>query len=419
MAKNLYPPPALVLSKRDARRFLLAHQRLWPPRQLEGKAGVMDFVRHAGCIQFDPINVVGRNPDLVLQSRVANYRPAMLEELLYTDRQLLDGWDKVASIYPTTDWAYFARHRAAMEAWHAERFELPMEVMPEVVQAILQRGPLSSIDLKSWEKVEWTWGNEVRLARAALETLYGSGRLVVHHRTGTRRSFELAERALPADLLSAPDPNPTDEAYQDWHVLRRVGGLGLANPRASEYWSGILGVKGAARRAVLARLVERGDLVAVAVEDVPGKTFFIRTADRPTLERVQGEKSPEPQAAIVGPLDNFMWDRDLLRWIFDFDYVWEVYKPAAKRTYGYYVLPVIYGDRFIARFDPAFDKKTRELTIANWWWEKGVQLDGPMEAALATCLRDFAHYLDAGEIELGEKLAVEKSHEFDSSEQTR
>ena len=419
MAKNLYPPPALVLSKRDARRFLLAHQRLWPPRQLEGKAGVMDFVRHAGCIQFDPINVVGRNPDLVLQSRVANYRPAMLEELLYTDRQLLDGWDKVASIYPTTDWPYFARHRAAMEAWHAERFELPMEVMPEVVEAIRQRGPLSSIDLKSWEKVEWTWGNEVRLARAALETLYGSGRLVVHHRTGTRRSFELAERALPADLLSAPDPNPTDEAYQDWHVLRRVGGLGLANPRASEYWSGILGVKGAARRAVLARLVERGDLVAVAVEDVPGKTFFIRAADRPTLERVQGEKSPEPQAAIVGPLDNFMWDRDLLRWIFDFDYVWEVYKPAAKRTYGYYVLPVIYGDRFIARFDPAFDKKTRELTIANWWWEKGVQLDGPMEAALATCLRGFAHYLDAGEIELGEKLAVEKSHEFDSSEQTR
>ncbi len=409
MPRNSLPPATLTLSKPHARRFLLTHQRLWPPRQLEGKAGVMDFVRHVGCIQFDPINTVGRNPDLVLQSRVTDYRPALLEELQYTDRQLLDGWDKVASIYPTTDWPYFARHRVAMEAWHAERFELPMEIIPEVIEAIRQRGPLSSIDLKSWEKVEWTWGNQVRLARAALETLYGAGRLVVHHRTGTRRSFELAERALPADLLSAPDPNPTDEAYQDWHVLRRVGGLGLANPRATEYWLGILGVKGAARRAVLARLVERGDLVAGAVADVPDKTFFVRAADLTTLERVQNEKLPEPQAAIVGPLDNFMWDRDLLRWIFDFDYVWEVYKPAAKRVYGYYVLPVIYGDRFIARFDPAFDKKTRELTITNWWWEEGVEPDESMEAALSVCFRDFVRYLDAGEIRLGEKVVGDKT----------
>ena len=83
------PSPTITLSKTHARRFLLAHQRLWPPRQLKGKARIMDFVRHVGCIQFDPINVVGRNPDLVLQSRVAKYRPALLEELLYTDRQLL------------------------------------------------------------------------------------------------------------------------------------------------------------------------------------------------------------------------------------------------------------------------------------------------------------------------------------------
>jgi uncharacterized protein YcaQ len=410
MPKIDLPTATLTLSKADARRFLLAHQRLWPPRRLEGKAGIMDFIRHVGCIQFDPINVVGRNPDLVLQSRVATHCPDQLEELLYADRQLLDGWDKVASVYPTTDWPYFARQRVAMEAWHAERFELPMEILPEVVEAIRQRGPLSSIDLKSWEKVEWTWGNEVRLARAALETLYGAGQLVVHHRTGTRRAFELAERALPGDLLSAPDPNPTDEAYQDWHVLRRVGGLGLANPSATEYWLGVLGVRSqGARRAVLARLVEQGVLVAVAVKDVPGKTFFIRAVDLPTLEAIQDTRQPEPQAAILGPLDNIMWDRDLLRWIFEFDYIWEVYKPAAKRLYGYYVLPVIYDDRFIARFDPAFDKKTRKLTITNWWWEEDVQLGESLEAALVICFQDFVHYLDAGEIWLGEKVVGDKS----------
>jgi uncharacterized protein YcaQ len=104
-----------------------------------------------------------------------------------------------------------------------------------------------------------------------------------------------------------------------------------------------------------------------------------------------------------------MWDRELLRRIFDFDYVWEVYKPAAKRLYGYYVLPVIYGDRFVARFDPAFDKKAPELTITNWWWEVGVQPDGPMEDALTACLQDFVHYLDVSEIQLGKQVMHDKT----------
>jgi uncharacterized protein YcaQ len=103
MAKITLPSPTMTLSKAQARRFLLAHHRLWPPRQLEGKMGVLDYVRHAGCIQFDPINVVGCNPDLVLQSRVVGYRAVLLDELLYQDRHLVDGYDKVASIYLTAD----------------------------------------------------------------------------------------------------------------------------------------------------------------------------------------------------------------------------------------------------------------------------------------------------------------------------
>jgi uncharacterized protein YcaQ len=111
-----------------------------------------------------------------------------------------------------------------------------------------------------------------------------------------------------------------------------------------------------------------------------------------------------------------MWDRALLRWLFDFDYVWEVYKPAAQRRYGYYVLPVLYGDRFVARFDPAFDKRQsrragrqRELTITNWWWEAAVAPEEAMQSALRGCLREFMRYLGADHLRLGEAVVGEPS----------
>jgi uncharacterized protein YcaQ len=292
-----------------------------------------------------------------------------------------------------------------MRETHRFRTVCPKEVVRAVLEAIRERGPLSSLDLKHDETLTGFWGREVRLGNAALEMLYASGELVVHSRAGTRRVFDLAERIVPADRLSAPDPNSTDEDYQNWHVLRRVGGLGLANPSATECWLGILGLDGQKRRSVLSRLAEQGRLVAVSLERVPNRTLFMRAADLPTLEAVEAEQSPAATAAVIAPLDNFMWDRNMLRWVFDFDYVWEVYKPKAQRKYGYYVLPLLYGDRFVARFEPAFDKKTRDLTIANWWWENGVQPDEAMRTALGACLRDFARYLDASRVDLGENIA--------------
>jgi uncharacterized protein YcaQ len=104
-----------------------------------------------------------------------------------------------------------------------------------------------------------------------------------------------------------------------------------------------------------------------------------------------------------------MWDRKLLGTVFDFTYIWEVYKPKAKRQYGYYVLPILYGDRFVARFDPAFDKKTRHFTIQNWWWEENIHPDEKMARALQNCFKDFAVYLDAKKISIGESIVAEPS----------
>lgn len=415
MAKVALPSPTMMLSKPDARRFMLAHHRLWPPRRLKGKAGIVDYIRHAGCIQFDPINVVGCNPDLVLQSRVADYRPAWLDELLYQDRQLVDGYDKMASIYLVDDWPYFARRRDAMRRHHAEakRSQQAAAVAPDILQMVRQRGPTSSLDLKNLESdddtnVSWAWGHRARFGKAVLNVLYDTGEVGIHHRAGTHRVFDAIESLIPADVLSAPDPNETDEAYLDWRVLRRVGGHGLACPNVPEPWGGIQGAKSQQGREALARLEERGAVVAMAVEDVPKRTFFARASDLQILKASQAE-SPPAEAAVIAALDNLTWRREILRWLFDFDYTWEVYKPAAKRRYGYYVLPVLYGDRLVARFEPVCNRKARELTIAGWWWEEDVRPDEAMEAALGTCFREFVRYLDVERVSLREKAVSDRA----------
>ncbi len=403
MAASFPPSASITIDKTTARRYILAHQKLWPPRQLKGKAGVRKFIRHVGSIQFDPINVVGRNPDLVLQSRVKDYRPEMLDHLLYQDYQLLDGWDKMASIYSAEDWPFFFRHKK-----FRRQIENPRRPQQEVIQNVLaeieQRGPLSSLEFDNQEKTDWFWG-PTKIVRAALETLFGEGYLGVHHRVNNRRYFDLIERLLPADLLQIPDPNQTEEQYQDWHILRRVGSMGLAFPNAGEHWYGIIEVKTPERKRIISRLVERGDLISVDISEIPEKTYFMRKVDLSTLEAVSNPTTAG--AAILAPLDNLLWNRKNNSWLFDFEYIWEVYKPKAQRQYGYYTLPVIYDSRFIARFDPAFDKKTRHLTIQNWWWEKEIEPNKKMEAALIACFQDFVAYLKAEKLILGKPILHE------------
>ena len=220
------PSPSLMISKKHAKRFLLAHQQLWPPRQLKGKTGVLDFVTHVGCIQFDPINVVGRNPDLVLQSRLKDYRPAILEELLYKDRELLDGLDKVQSIYAMSDWACFTRRRNSAVERYSDPSDPPAAIAPEVIEEIRLKGPLSSLDIKNTDTIDWSWGQHTRLARASLEILNAMGAVGVHHKVNTRRVFDLTERLIPPAILHARDPNQSEEDYQDSHIMRRVAGLG-------------------------------------------------------------------------------------------------------------------------------------------------------------------------------------------------
>lgn len=391
--------PSVTITREQARKFLLAYQSLWPPRSLHGKEGTLNFIRRVRCVQFDPLDVAGQNADLVLQSRVADYTIVQLRELLYQDRLLLDGYDKNMAIYPIEDWPCFSRRRQAAKN-ELRNAEAVRAIAPQVIAAIEERGPLSSLDLDFNQAVNWFWA-PTRLARAALESLYFNGELVIYRKIHTRKVYDLAQRHIPSDLLDIPEPNPSEADYLDWYVLRRIGSIGLLWNRGSESWLGVPG-KSAERSAALKHLVDQGKILEINVDNID-TPLYMRTQDRPLFDMILTMDSIPEQMAFIAPLDNLLWDRRMLKDLFGFDYRWEVYKPKEQREYGYYVLPVLYGDRFVARFEPVREKKSGILTIKNWWWEPGINLTESIAVALKDCIKHFTHYLSIKRVQLGDQ----------------
>jgi uncharacterized protein YcaQ len=399
----------LVIDKAQARRFVLGHLGLLPPRKLSGKQGVLEFIRRVNCIQYDPINVVGQNSHLVLQSRVRNYMPSMLQSLLYEDHKLVDGFDKQMSIYPVEDWPDFAYYRKSMSGEYGAHpaTQQAMKLVNAVKADIKKRGPLSSLELEDDTRIDWWLSGSARAVRIALDMLVYRGDIVVHHRVGTRRYFDLAERVLPAKVRKASRVHKSHLDYLDWHVFRRAGGIGLIHARSSMEYGGLTGWQGGAIKTAVRRLVEQGRMLEVKIEDV-AQSFYVRAQDLPALKAAAKPSRGKLGASLIAPLDNLMWNRYLDSWIFDFDYVWEVYVPEPKRKHGYYVMPVLVGERLVARMDPSFDRETKVFGIKNWWWEAGVnKKDEAMLAVIQECLTAFGRYLGAKGVGLGPKVQRE------------
>lgn len=388
----------MKITKKQSVLFVLLHQRLLPPRNLEGKEGILEYIKSAGCIQFDPLDMAGNNPNLVLQSRIKGFRQEYLRELLYTDRKLLDGWDKNMSIYSLEDWPYFKRYREEARKRYGGKSKPINKILGEVREEIEVRGPLSSIDLKYDNKVDWAWA-PTRAARAALESMYLWGELIIHHKDRTRKVYDFAQKHLPHEILSNPDPNSSITDYIDWHVKRRIGAIGMLWNRPSDAWLGIHWMKSRERAEAFSRLEQRREILPIEVEDIEFPLYILKE-DEELLDAALQGMCIVPEASFIAPLDNLLWDRKLIRQIFGFEYTWEVYKPVLERKYGYYVLPVLYGDIFIARFEPKFIKKESRLEIINWWWEPEIIPTEEMKKALARCFKDFLDYLGCNCIQL-------------------
>lgn len=382
---------SLTVTKAQARRFLLRKHGLIGEHLFHGSEGVYRYIAQAGSIQFDPLNVCGRNADLTLQSRIPAYAPAMLSELLYTQRRLVDYFDKELCIFPIDQWPYYARIRELRGDWMRSH-EQVAGARDAILQAITERGPLSSKDLDTGDKVNWFWGDS-RLSRAVLEHLYYAGILGVHHKQGSIKHYDLIERLLPLEIVSAPDPHQSLESLHDHLLLRRVGAVGMLWDRSSPAFLGIPGFTNvaAARQAAFQRLLKSGILASVRVEGLR-ESFYLRADELPVLENA-GDGELQPRCELLAPLDPLMWDRSLIRALFDFDYTWEVYVPPAKRKHGYYVLPLLQGERFVGRAEPVWDKRSRSLQVKGLWYEPEIKVTAAIRKTTQRALERFERFL--------------------------
>ncbi|MFD0670299.1 winged helix-turn-helix domain-containing protein [Cohnella sp. GCM10027633] len=386
------------LTKEQARKFLLLKHGLLGGYKFRGKDGVLAYAKQAGCIQYDPIDVCGKNAELVLQSRVADFTKEMLYRLLYEERKLVDYFDKQLAIVPVDDWRYFARSREMYRQQGRSRDKVE-EVAEQVKAFIRANGPASSKDVPLKETVDWSW-SPTTLSRAVLETLYFRGDLIVHHKKGTIKHYALSEDHIDASVLAAADPNADERAHAEWFVRRRIGAVGLLWNKPSDAFLGIDRMKAGPRNEAFAGLIAAGRIVACAVEGIK-ESLYALAEDEPILREViasMASMSLLPRVEFIAPLDNLLWDRNLIRALFDFDYKWEIYTPVVERKYGYYVLPVLYGDRFVGRIELVADKKAKRLKVLHYWPEEGAETDEAFGELLRERIERFAAFNGCGEV---------------------
>ena len=387
-----------TVSVQQLRRFILAKQGLSGSYRFAGKSGALAYIRQAGCIQFDPIDICGRNAELTLQSRVRGVKKQDLYDLLYRDHALVDYTDKELSIFPVEDWPCLARWRGTASR-NVREFPDILPLMEQAVDYITAHGPVSAAQLPIPGTVRWNsaihwsgnWSGKANAARSALEQLYSQGTLIIHHKEGTRKFYDLASRYIPDHILTAPDPCPALIDHVKWAILRRMGAMGVLWDRRSDALLGVWGMDAALRRRAFRELAEDGKIIALRADGL-AQPFYMLSSDLPLLEEVLTGPAPKKRCEFIAPLDPLMWDRQMIEAIFGFRYRWEIYTPAEKRQFGYYVLPVVYGDGFVGRVEAIRNRESGTLEIRHVWLEPGVRQTKGLTAALTGAARRLARF---------------------------
>jgi uncharacterized protein YcaQ len=378
----------LTLTMDEARAMALRSQGLGDEVSPfgAGRAAVLGAMERLGYVQMDTISVIERAHHQVLWSRIPDYRPEMLDFLQSSEGSVFEYWNHASSYLLTRDYRFsmplMRKHRKELH-WGEESPEL-RKSMRRLMARIRSEGALAISDVPATKLVA-QWSNDLagKIERRAFHELWMRGDVMIRSRRGVQKIFDLPERVLPAGTEVTP---PSKREAAEFHVRRGLRALGVARVGELHYLRD--GGHAEEVRVALARLVKTGEVVEARVAGfLETPVFLLREA----LE-LAGPLLGEARIRFLSPFDNLTIQRKRLKWLFDFDYTVEIYVPAAKRRYGYFVLPVLWGDRIVGRFDAKAHRKERRLSVVKLVFEPGFAEFEEIKERFAKALDEFSRF---------------------------
>lgn len=382
------------ISAETERRFVLGRQGLWPGRRWQGMAGTIQAARESEGVQLDPLVAVARSQELFLASRVLDYQVGYLDQAAYQQRLFFD-YGGTLFLYAMEELPYWMPRMRASQGYWPEYLREHADVVRDVLAALRDRGPLGNRDFAGNKRINSYRGRKD--TALALYALWMTGEVMVHHRQGFDRVYDLRENVVPAQW----DWSASEAEAEAFFARKLIAFIGILRERG---WAIGLGDYMGKRytadqaRAMLQGSIERGLIAPLRVRGVKEPKLVLRE-DLPLLEALERGEIPAAwrplgpttldEAVILAPLD-IVSARGRAAKLFGFEYLWEVYVPEEKRRWGYYNVAILYGDQLVGRLSPRLDRKTATMELRGLWLEDdALGHDPQFAAALAACLRRF------------------------------
>jgi len=387
----------LTINLETARRFILGKQGLWPGRRWQGSAGAEQAMREIEYLQLDPLQIIARSHDITLHSRVLDYTPGLWQDLTYQQRKFFD-WGGWLAVRPMDELPYWRVVMRRERDSHSRLLAIARDHAEAIVEmrAILhERETVSNRDFAMATRTRTQSYRGRKDSALSLYYLWHTGEVMTHHRERFERVYALTQNVAPAHLIREGE----EEAVDRFLIKKEVSFAGLGRlKRVADAFQG-RGEPDRAAKKLREVMLAEGDLVEARVEGWKAVHYALGS-DTPLLNDLSAGRVPPAwtplaittteEAVFLAPLDHVS-ARGRAKELFGFDYIWEVYKPAPQRKFGYYTLPVLWGDQLVARFDSKFDRTTNTFVILGFWLEDTAL--GQNEAFAEALARGFARFV--------------------------
>ena len=367
------------ISTQEARKLVIQSQGL------DKTQDTLQAIKQLGYLQIDTLSVTQRAHHHVLYSRNPNYKKEELHKLVKA-KKIFEYWSHAAAYLPIEHYRYSLIRKQKFLSGESHWFKKDKKWMKYVLDRIQSEGPLQSKDFKADKTTKSEW-YDWKPAKTALEQLYMEGQLMIKQRINFQKVYDLTKNVLPANIDTSI---PTQEEYFKHLIDTTISAQGLANIQEISYLR-----KGIKKdlQIYLNELLENKELIQIKVED---ELYYSKTKSLKLIKN--STKSTTPKIQIINPFDNSVIQRKRLKSLFDFDYQIECYVPEAKRKYGYYVLPLLYNNKFIGRLDAKADRKTKIFTVKNTWFENNFKPTPELKKELELQLNLFAQFCGCKEV---------------------